>query len=40
MAKKGAKFVGDVMEVPGACKLQTFQDADGNTFQLVENLPK
>lgn len=38
MAKKGAIFVGDVMEVPGACKLQTFKDADGNMFQLVENL--
>lgn len=36
--EKGVKLVGEVMEVPGHVKLQTFEDADGNTFQLVEEL--
>lgn len=36
--KQGAKLVGDVMEVPGHVKMQTFLDLDGNTFQLVEQL--
>lgn len=38
MAAKGARFLGDVLTVPGHVKLQTFQDQDGNTFQLVEEL--
>ena len=38
MAKKGMKFIGEVMEVPDEVKLQTFEDPDGNQFQLVETL--
>jgi predicted enzyme related to lactoylglutathione lyase len=38
MAKKGAKFLGDILEVPGIVKLQSFLDADGNNFQLAQNL--
>lgn len=36
--KNKVKLVGDVMEVPGQVKLQTFHDKDGNTFQLCELL--
>lgn len=32
---KGAKLVGELMEIPGEVKLQTFVDRDGNTLQLV-----
>lgn len=35
---KGAKLVGEVMEVPGHVRMQTFQDRDGNTMQLVQKL--
>lgn len=38
MSAKGAKMVGDVLEVPGHVKLQTAIDTDGNHFQLVEVL--
>jgi predicted enzyme related to lactoylglutathione lyase len=38
MEKKGAKKVGDVMEVPGHVKMLLFKDADGNHFQMVEML--
>ncbi len=38
MAKKGAQFMGESMEVPNEVKLQTFIDFDGNQFQLVELL--
>lgn len=38
MSAKGTRFLGDVLIVPGHVKLQTFQDQDGNTFQLVEDL--
>ena len=38
MEKKGAKRVGDVMEVPGHVKMLLFKDADGNHFQMVEML--
>lgn len=34
--QRGVKLVGDVMEIPGHVKLQTFQDKDGNSLQLVE----
>lgn len=37
-AKKGVKLIGDVMDVPGEVRLQTFVDKDGNTFQLVQLL--
>ena len=33
--EKGANLIGDVVEVPGHIKMQTFNDQDGNTFQLV-----
>lgn len=36
--EKGAKLIGDVIEVPEKVKMQTFIDHDGNAFQLVENL--
>lgn len=35
---KGATLVGDVIEIPGEVKLQTFKDIDGNTLQLVQKL--
>lgn len=38
MAKKGAELVGEVMEIPGHVKLQSFKDKDGNLFQLVQTL--
>lgn len=31
-------LVGDIIEIPGHVKMQTFQDKDGNTMQLVEIL--
>ena len=40
MSKKGVKLIGEMMEVPGHVKLQFFVDADGNTFQIVEELMK
>jgi predicted enzyme related to lactoylglutathione lyase len=36
--KMKAKLIGDVIEVPGHVKMQTFQDADGNLLQLVQQL--
>jgi len=36
--KQGAKLVGEVIEVPGHVKMQTFEDADGNTLQIVQKL--
>jgi len=36
--KKGVKLIGDVLEIPNHVKMQTFQDVDGNTFQIVECL--
>ncbi|CRX37685.1 VOC family protein [Estrella lausannensis] len=36
--QKGVKLVGEIMEVPGHVKLQSFQDKDGNSFQLAEML--
>ncbi len=36
--QKGARLVGEVMEVPEHVKMQTFLDADGNMMQLVEKL--
>lgn len=40
MKKKGVKLLGDVVEVPGQVKMQTFSDVDGNLFQLCELLKK
>lgn len=36
MVEKGAKVVGEIIEVPGHVKMQTMVDQDGNTFQLCE----
>lgn len=38
MSQRGAKLVGDILEVPGHVKLQFFEDQDGNLFQLVQQL--
>lgn len=38
LSSKGVKMLGDVLEVPGHVKMQTFADKDGNRFQIVENL--
>jgi len=38
LLKKGTKLIGDVIELPCELRMQTFQDRDGNTFQLVEKL--
>lgn len=38
LQSKGVKFLGEIIEVPGYVKLQTFVDEDGNHFQLVELL--
>lgn len=38
LKKKGVKLLGDIMEVPGHVKLQSFCDPDGNHFQLAELL--
>jgi predicted enzyme related to lactoylglutathione lyase len=35
---KNVTLIGDILEVPGHVKLQTFKDADGNTFQLCQLL--
>ena len=40
LIKHKVKLDGEVMEVPGHVKLQTFSDADGNTFQLCQVLGK
>jgi len=31
-------FIGDIVEIPGHVKLALFADADGNRFQLVQDL--
>ena len=36
--QKGAKFVGEIIEVPGHVKMLTGVDGDGNHFQLAEVL--
>ena len=38
LSKKGAKMIGDVLEIPRQVKLQTLVDHDGNHLQLVEVL--
>lgn len=34
----GVKLNGDIMEIPGHVKLQSFNDKEGNRFQLVQVL--
>lgn len=36
--KKGVRLIGEIMEVPGEVKLQTFLDSDGNMMQLAQLL--
>lgn len=36
--EKGATLVGDIIEIPGHAKMQTFVDVDGNTLQIVQKL--
>jgi predicted enzyme related to lactoylglutathione lyase len=38
LQKKGAKLLGDVIEVPGHVKMQTVMDSDGNHFQICQLL--
>ena len=40
LERKGVKFIGDVVEVPGQVKLAMFMDEDGSKFHLVEKLNK
>ncbi len=37
--KKGAKADGNIIEIPGHVKMQSFLDHDGNRFQLCELEP-
>jgi predicted enzyme related to lactoylglutathione lyase len=36
--EKGAKLIGNMIEITGHIKMQTFQDNDGNRFQLVSEI--
>jgi predicted enzyme related to lactoylglutathione lyase len=36
--KKGAKLVGEIIEIPGHVRMQTFLDFDGNMMQIVQKL--
>lgn len=38
LKNKGVRLLGEIMEIPGEVKLQTFLDIDGNMAQLVEKL--
>ena len=38
MKKKGAKFEGNVEEIPGVVRIATFRDPDGNRLQLCQVL--
>lgn len=38
LLQKGAKMIGEVLEIPGHVKLQSVVDHDGNHLQLVEVL--
>jgi predicted enzyme related to lactoylglutathione lyase len=38
LEKKGAKFIGEVEEVPGHVRMLMVIDLDGNRFQLVQKL--
>lgn len=40
LSSKGARMLGDIMEIPGEVKLQTLADNDGNRMQLVQVLRK
>lgn len=36
--ERGVRLLGGIIEIPGHVSMQTFQDSDGNTMQLVEVL--
>ncbi|MCH9620654.1 MAG: hypothetical protein S4CHLAM20_00550 [Chlamydiia bacterium] len=36
--EQGATLLGDIIEVPGHVKMQTFMDKDGNQFQIVSKV--
>ncbi len=36
--KKGAKLIGEIVEIPGHVRMQTFLDFDGNMMQIVQKL--
>lgn len=38
LRSKKVRLIGEIQEVPGEVKLQTFSDSDGNTFQLCQVL--
>ena len=38
LKKNGAKFMGEILEVPGHVKMQSVLDSDGNHFQIVQKL--
>ncbi len=38
LKKKGAKLMGEMLEVPGHVKMQSMSDVDGNHLQLVQKL--
>ena len=40
LIKKGARFEGEVQEVPGVVRIATFRDPDGNRLQLCQTLMK
>jgi len=40
LKKKNITFIGDILEIPGEVKMQTFMDTDGNTFQVCQILSK
>lgn len=37
LMEKGAKMLGEIIEIPGHVKMQSFSDKDGNYFQIVES---
>lgn len=38
LVKKGGHLLGDMIEIPGHVKLQSFEDPSGNKLQLVQQL--
>jgi predicted enzyme related to lactoylglutathione lyase len=38
LSKKGVRFEGDVMEIPGVVRIATFLDPSGNRLQLCQVL--
>ncbi len=38
LENKNIQLIGDVLEIPGQVKMQTFRDLDGNTFQFCQLL--